>query len=304
MGRVLVAGSINMDIVATAPRHPRIGETLMGDAVDHFPGGKGSNQAVAAARSGVPTSLVAVVGQDEDGERLRDFLIESGVSDAHVRTASDSPSGTAIIVVAGGENAVVVVSGANALLGPSDVERVPIKPDDVLLSQFETKEETILAFFERGKSAGARTLLNPSPQRECSDRLLGLSDVIVVNELELEQYSASLGIDGDVTDVLEALGRIAQRRDQAVVVTLGGRGCLVARGGATTHVAGRPVKAIDTTGAGDCFLGNIAGQLVRGAALEAAAALANVAASICVTRMGAGSSMPTEHEIARAALRG
>jgi ribokinase len=299
-GRVVVAGSINMDIVVTSPHYPGLGETTMGDAVARFPGGKGSNQAVAAAGAGAPTEFIGAVGDDGEGMELRAFLDERGVGVNALRSIPGTDSGIAIVVVAEGDNAVVVVSGANAHVDPNAVESASIGPGDVLVSQFEIAEATISAFFERGKANGARTILNPSPSRDFADELWTLSDVIVVNEVEFGFLCSRRHIAGGFAQLLDSVGSLIEREDQAVVVTLGPEGCVVVSRQQAVRIPGRPVHVVDTTGAGDCFLGYMAGRLVLDDGLVAAAEQANIASSLCVQRMGAGTSMPTATEVAAA----
>jgi ribokinase len=302
-GRVLVAGSINMDTVVTAPRQPRVGETLIGEGVSRHPGGKGSNQVVAAAASGAVTEFIGAVGDDEAGAQLRGFLEQRGVHTGHLRSIPGVDSGLAVVLVAAGDNSVVVVSGANAHLKPDALADLSIDPGDVLVSQFEIEVQTVEAFFERGKASGARTLLNPSPVHEFSERLLALSDVIVVNEIELVALGEARGLHGE-RDRLADLGSLIVRAGQAVVVTLGADGCVVTAGGKTTEIPGRATQVVDTTGAGDCFLGYMAGRLAAGDDLIESCRVANVASHLCVQRMGAGSSMPSAEEVAAAIAAG
>lgn len=298
-GRVLVAGSINEDLVLSSPRHPHVGETVIGEAMTRHPGGKGSNQAVAAAASDVPTEFIGAVGDDEAGARLRAFLEERGVGVDHLRSIPGVDSGFALIVVAGGDNAVVVISGANARLGTEALAEVSVEGGDVLLSQFEVSEEVVGRFFEEGKAAGAHTVLNTSPYRPVSRALLALSDTVVVNEIELRHLGEDRGLSGPIERLLAELTR-ELREGQALVATLGADGCVVATSEQTVPIPGRRVPVVDTTGAGDCFVGFMAGRLVRGDDLISAANLANVAASLCVQRLGAGSSMPVAAEVAEA----
>jgi ribokinase len=298
--RVVVAGSVHLDFVVTAPRHPQVGETIIGIDVANFPGGKGANQAVAAARAGCATLLVGCVGDDDAASALRTFLRDSGVELTYLRTVP-GPTGRAFVTVAGDDNAVVVIRGADAHTSPDDVARIPLTASDVIISQFELDNDTVEAFFTAGKAASALTLLNPSPSRVTPASLWYSSDVIVVNEIELEWLRrAGDGAESE-TKVKDRAASLLVREDQAIVVTLGPNGCLVVdRMGATT-IPGRAADVIDTTGAGDCFLGNMASQLAAGRDLRAAAEVANVAASIAVQRMGAAISMPTTMETDRAA---
>src|SRR5512144_1225660 len=185
MGRVFVAGSINMDVVATAERHPRIGETVAGQAVLYFPGGKGANQAVAAAKLGASTTLIGRLGTDAFGRQLRTFLAAQGVDLALVKDTAGTHSGTAIITIANADNTIVVVPGANALVSADDVAAPVLAKGDVAVSQFEIPLPTIAAFFKRARAAQATTILNPAPAMACSPELLDLVDILILNETEL-----------------------------------------------------------------------------------------------------------------------
>src|SRR5712675_2563523 len=182
MGRVFVAGSINMDVVATAERHPRIGETVTGDAVLYFPGGKGANQAVAAAKRGTPTTLIGRLCKDAFGDQLKAFLAAEGIDLSFVQQTSQAHTGTAIITIANADNTIVVIPGANALVSAEDVAAPVLAKGDVAVSQFEIPQATIAAFFKRARAAGATTILNPAPAIACSPGLLELVDIMILNE--------------------------------------------------------------------------------------------------------------------------
>ena len=298
MGRVFIAGSINMDVVATADRHPKVGETVAGRQVLYFPGGKGANQAVAASRLGVKTTLIGRLGKDSFGAELRMFLGAQGIELGSVRDA-DTHSGTAIITVAASDNTIVVIPGSNALVSADDVANVPLAKGDVAVSQFEIPLPTIAAFFQRARSAGATTLLNPAPAQKMSAELLALVDILVLNETELGFLAGVELSDGDeAATIIDVARQLQAREDQTICVTLGKRGVLALAGREEFAVPGRAVKAVDTTGAGDCFVGALAAQLAEGVSLRTALAFANAAASISVQRMGAGPSMPTAAEVA------
>lgn len=302
MGRVFVAGSINMDVVATADRHPKVGETVAGRQVLYFPGGKGANQAVAAVRLGARTTLIGRLGKDSFGAELKAFLCDQGIDLGYVVETADAHTGTAIITVAQADNTIVVVPGANGLVGAEDVEVVPLLAGDVAVSQFEIPMPAIAAFFRRARAAGATTLLNPAPAQAMSRELLALVDILVLNETELGFLAGSELSESDEAAKIIAVARQLQaREDQTICVTLGKRGVLALAGGEEIAVPGRVVKAVDTTGAGDCFVGALAAQLADDAPLRTALAFANAAASISVQRMGAGPSMPTAAEV-KAAL--
>ncbi len=289
MGRVFVAGSINMDVVATADRHPKVGETVAGRQVLYFPGGKGANQAVAASRLGAGTTLIGRLGKDSFGAELGTFLADQGIDLGYVVEMAEAHTGTAIITVAEADNTIVVVPGANGLVGAEDVEVVPLLKGDVAVSQFEIPLPTIAAFFGRAREAGAVTVLNPAPAQKMPGELLALVDILVLNETELGFLGGSeLSDDDEAARIIDVARKLQARQDQTICVTLGKRGVLALAGREEITVPGRAVKAIDTTGAGDCFVGALAAQLADDVPLRAALAFANAAASISVQRMGAG----------------
>jgi ribokinase len=299
MARVFVAGSINMDVVATASRHPKVGETVPGNAVHYFPGGKGANQAVAAAKLGAPTILIGRFGTDAFGQQLRKFLGQQGVDLAFTKDSADIHTGTAIITVADADNTIVVVPGANALVSADDVAAPALAKGDVAVSQFEIPQATIAAFFKRARAAGATTILNPAPAIACEPGLLDLVDILILNETELGLLTNTGLHDGDdPARFVEAARSLQSGPDRIICVTLGKRGALALIGGEVLTIAGRAVQAVDTTGAGDCFVGALAAQLAGGRAISDALGYANAAASICVQRMGAAPSMPTAAEVA------
>ncbi|OCK61480.1 ribokinase [Bradyrhizobium sp. LMTR 3] len=298
MGRVFVAGSINMDVVATADRHPKVGETVAGRAVHYFPGGKGANQAVAAAKLGAPSTLIGRLGADAFGQQLRQFLTAQGVDLALVKDTADVHTGTAVITIADADNTIVVVPGANALVSTGDVTAPVLAKGDVAVSQFEIPQATIIAFFKRARAAGATTILNPAPATVCGPELLDLVDILVLNETELGLLAQTdLRDTDDPIRFAEAARCLPAGSEKIVCVTLGKRGVLALVGGEPSLIAGRAVKAVDTTGAGDCFVGALAAQLANGKAIRDALEYANAAASICVQRMGAAPSMPTAAEV-------
>jgi len=301
MGRVFVAGSINMDVVATAERHPSVGETVAGKEVPYFPGGKGANQAVAAAKLGVRTALIGRLGKDAFGAELRTFLVGQGVDLGFVRETAAAHTGTAIITLADADNTIVVVPGANGLVTPDDVAAVPLAKGDIAVSQFEIPLPAINAFFARARTAGAMTILNPAPASLVDSELLALVDILVLNETELGLLAkAELREDDAATRFVAAAKALQARHDQSICITLGKRGAVALIDGQTIVVPGRAVKAVDTTGAGACFVGALAAQLARGALIRDALGYANAAASISVQRMGAAPSMPTATEVAAA----
>jgi ribokinase len=298
MGHVFVAGSINMDVVATADRHPRTGETVAGHTVHYFPGGKGANQAVAAAKLGAPTTLIGRVAKDAFGDQLKMFLAAQGIDLSFVRETAGVHSGTAIITVAHADNTIVVIPGANGSVTPVDVEAPALAKGDIAVSQFEIPLPAIAAFFKRARAAGATTILNPAPAKEFSRELLDLVDVLILNETELGFLARTeLRDTDDHVRFIEAARSLGVAKDKVICVTLGKRGLVALIDGRPHIDDGRPVKAVDTTGAGDCFVGAVAALLADGQSLQSAFGYANIAASICVQRMGAAPSMPTAEEV-------
>jgi ribokinase len=300
MGRVFVAGSINMDVVATAERHPRVGETVAGREVLYFPGGKGANQAVAAAKLGAATTLIGRVGIDGFSRELHTFLAAQGVDLTFVQDTPEAHTGTAVITVANADNTIVVIPGANALVSAADVAMPLLAKGDVAVSQFEIPLPAISAFFARARAAGAMTILNPAPALPFDRELLDLVDILILNESELGFLASSeLRDTDDHARFIEAARLLQAGTDRIICVTLGKRGVVALVDGEPVVISGRVVEAVDTTGAGDCFVGAIAAQLANGHTIRDAFDYANVAASICVQRMGAAPSMPTAAEVSR-----
>src|SRR5664280_110715 len=298
MGRVFVAGSINMDVVATASRHPRIGETVAGNAVRHCPGGKGANQAVAAAKLGAPTTLIGRIGKDAFGDQLKTFLAAQGIDLTFVRETAGVHTGTAIITVANADNTIVVIPAANATVTAAEVAAPTLAKGDIAVSQFEIPLPTISAFFKRARAEGATTILNPAPATQFDAELLDLVDILILNETELGFLTkAELRDTDDDARFIEVARLLQTGIDKIVCVTLGRRGVLALIDGKPLIVPGRAVKAVDTTGAGDCFVGAVAAQLAGGKSIGDALDYANAAASICVQRMGAAPSMPSAAEV-------
>src|SRR5260370_5633265 len=262
MGRVFVAGSINMDVVATANRHPRIGETVAGNAVLYFPGGKGANQAVAAAKLCAPTTLIACLAKDAFGGELKAFLAAQGVDLTFLQQTSEAHTGTALITIANADNTIVVVPGTNALVSAADVAAPTFAKGDIAVSQFEIPLHTISAFFERARAAGVTTILNPAPAIEAERELLDLADILILNETELGLLAKTEHYHNDApARVIEAARSLQTSQDKTVCVTLGWRGALALIDGRPLIIPGRALKAIDTTGACECLFRAAAAQL-------------------------------------------
>jgi ribokinase len=287
-----------MDVVATAERHPRIGETVAGNAVHYFPGGKGANQAVAAAKLGAPTTLIGRLGKDAFGRELRSFLAAQAIDLAFLQETTEAHTGTAVITIAKADNTIVVIPGANALLSAADVAAPTFANGDIAVSQFEIPRPAISAFFKQARAAGATTILNPAPALEFGGEMLDLVDILIFNETELGFLTKrELRDTDDHARFIEAARSLQAGKDKTICVTLGKRGVLALVDGKPLIVPGRAVKAVDTTGAGDCFVGAVAAQLAGRKSMGDALDYANAAASICVQRMGAAPSMPTAAEV-------
>jgi len=304
--RVVVFGGINMDLVAGVTRISTPGETVAGHSFATYPGGKGGNQALAAHRASggeAAVLLVGKVGDDALGQELLDFYREQGLATDFVARSAAQPTGTALIQVEreGGQNSIVVVVGANGDFTPDDMAAVPLAAGDILLSQFEVPLDSIGALFDRGRSLGTVNILNPAPAKPIDGGLLGLVDILAPNETELALLSgAAITEDSSDEEIETAARSLISHSDQNIVVTLGSRGALAIMGNETLRVPGRPVAPVDTTGAGDCFVGTLAAALARGLSFADALATANAAASLSVQREGAGTSMPSAEEIAEA----
>ncbi len=285
---VLVAGSANLDLVVRAARVPAPGETLLGRDFARYPGGKGANQAVAAARAGgAPTRMLVALGDDANAQPLEASLRDAGVACTIVRSAE--PTGVALICVADdGENAIIVASGANATLKASDLPG--LDAIGCLLLQLESPLDAVTAWARKARDAGVRVVLNaaPAPADGVPDALLGCVDVLVVNEGELAAVAAARGARAD--DTMAA--KLACIGVACIVVTLGALGA-AARDGEQWHLQpGFPVEPVDTTGAGDTFCGVLAAGLARGDALDAAMRRACAASALACTRPGAQTGVP------------
>lgn len=294
MNSIVVLGSANLDLVVRQPRMPEPGETIFGSGFDTVPGGKGLNQAIAAARAGGEVAFLGAVGNDEFGDRLAAALTADAI-DVRGLVRTDSASGVALInVLDDGENSIVVVSGANSdITALDDDAREAIADADYVVAQLERPLDLVRAAFLAARASGTTTVLTPAPARPLDDQILELSDILIPNAGE------ACAIAGEADETAAALA--LSRRCGLVVMTRGGRGVLVARAGEIVADApARPVVPIDTTAAGDTFAGVLVARLAHGDALERALDAATVAASIAVTREGASSSMPMWAEIAAA----
>lgn len=291
---VVVVGSINMDMVSHSTRLPGPGETLVGEAFVMAPGGKGANQAVAAARLGAAVSFVSRVGTRQHGAELLQALADDGIACGGVVRDPAALPGIAVIMVAsdGGENSIVYVPGSNADLSIVDVaaSAAVLQSAGVVVAQLEVPVPAIQQAFELAHGAGAVTVLNAAPALSVPDALLQLTDWLVLNETEVAQLAG-------IADVQAAARSLLQRGPKTVLVTLGADGVLLCTAAGIEHLPAHAVKAVDTVGAGDTFVGGLATGLAEGLAAADAVRLGQAAAAIAVSRSGVQSAMPRRAEL-------
>lgn len=279
---VAVLGSANLDLVVRTGRRPATGETVLGTDYAEYPGGKGLNQAVAAARSGARTAFVGAIGDDDAGQQLRAVAVEAGIDIGHLQVRSDAPTGRAVITVSDdADNSIIVVPGANSLVEPD------FPPCRVLTAQLEIPPDVVTSAFTSARKAGIRTVLNPAPATHLAPELLAVTDVIVPNEHEIDLIG----------------GPAALREVSTIIVTLGDRGVRATearRGGDPLewHVEAFAARPVDTTGAGDAFCGALAARLAAGDELRDAVRWASAAGALATTTHGAVPSLPHRATIA------
>jgi ribokinase len=292
---IAVVGSLNMDAIARVAHLPAPGETVLASGFVQALGGKGANQAVAAARAGSAVEFVGRVGVDLAGEALVTSLRSAGVNTRHVVRDVGGSTGTALIAVdSQGQNSIVVVPGVNANLHVEDIDaaRDVIERSSIVLLQLEIPLETVQYAAEMAHRSGTTVLLNPSPAQELPASLLNLVDILVPNEEEVAYLSGM----GSPVDPASAAGMLRTNGAESVVVTLGDRGAAVIDENGETDIYAYDVEAVDTTGAGDAFVGNLAAALDAGQSLEEAARMASAAAALSVQAAGAQASMPSREQ--------
>ncbi len=286
---VLVLGSINVDIVCQVDHLPRCGETVMALDTARVPGGKGANQAIAAALSGTRVEMVGLVGDDADGRFMVEQLAASGVGVTGVGVHARIATGTAVIAVdRQGENLIIVASGANAHV------EAPVEPrSGILLVQAETP---LVAIAETMRAAVGKVVFNAAPVVPGAEALFPLCDVVIVNETELSAFANGPASDAQASAEAKAQSLLSHP-GQWIIVTLGRAGVMLVGASETVRLAGHTMDTVDTTGAGDCFCGVFAAGLDHGFTIEQAARSANAAAALSTARRGAGSSMPSADEV-------
>ncbi|BCF88316.1 ribokinase [Paraburkholderia largidicola] len=299
-GHVTVVGSLNMDLVARAPRLPQPGETLAGHAFAQVAGGKGGNQAVAAARLGAQVSMLGCVGADPNGAQLRAGLEAEGIDCTALETSTTEPTGVALIIVDdGSQNAIVIIAGSNGEVTPATLARheAALAAAQVVICQLETPPAAVHAALAAARRLGKTVILNPAPATgPLPADWLPLIDYLIPNELEAATLTGlPVTSPAEANAAADALRRAGARN---AIVTLGAQGLVAALGeAAPQHFDAPRVKAVDTTAAGDTFIGGFAAQLACGADVADAIRFAQRAASLSVTRAGAQPSIPTRAEV-------
>jgi len=289
---IVVFGSLNMDLMVRVERAPRAGETLRGLGFLTNPGGKGANQAVACARQGARVAMAGCVGTDAFGDALRDALAGDRIDVSHVRRVEGSTGVAVVMVDAQGENRITLVPGANDLV-KADPQALQ---GQFLLLQCEVPMPEVVQAARIMRARGATVVMNPAPVCQLPDELWPLVDIIVANEIEASEL-AGLPVS-DAESAAAAAAAIRRRGPSAAIVTLGGQGVLLADGERSRHFPARQVAVVDTTAAGDTFIGATCAALAAGMPMDAAVTRGIDAAAICVTRAGAQASIPYLHELA------
>lgn len=296
--RVVIFGSLNMDLVVRVPQMPRPGETLAGYSFFSNPGGKGANQAVACRRQGAMVEMVGQVGDDSFGAQLRAAMEVEGVESRGVATAAGQATGVAVIMVDDhAQNCIAVVAGANALVCEHDAEalRPQLADAAMLLLQLEVPMPAVVRAAVVARQVGCRVLLNPAPAQELPEVLWPLIDILVVNETEAKMLAGVVGVGRE--NAAEVAVLLLQRGPREVIITLGEHGVVCASVGRVQSYDAVKVHTMDTTAAGDTFIGALVAMLVEGRDMAHAVRHALHAAAICVTRLGAQASMPSRAEV-------
>lgn len=295
MPDIIVVGSLNADLVVRTPRFPQPGETISGEDLQVILGGKGANQAVAAARHGAQVAMLGRVGKDNFGDFLLDNLRQNDVGVQYVQRDNAS-TGTAIIVVdSNGQNSIVLSAGANGKVSLEDVNAASFADLRLLLLQLEIPIPTVFAAAQRAHKEGMQVILNPAPAKQLPEELISLADYLIPNETEL-----GLLTDMDVHDLPSAeraAKSLIERGVKNVIVTLGSKGALIVSPAQTTHVETFKVNVVDTTAAGDAFIGGFGYSLLQNKSLAEAARYGCACGALATTTFGAQPSLPTKEEV-------
>jgi ribokinase len=297
MGKILIIGSLNMDMVINTPRIPVIGESIAGKGFFTSPGGKGANQAVAAALLGAEVTMAGCVGGDAFGAQLRENLRAHGVDVSHIAEIDGTPTGVAMIVVHRGNNFIVFDPGANSQLTPEMAEALEgeISQSDIVMLQLEVPLATVEAAAAMAKKHGVRVLLNPAPAVELPDSIIKCVDIITPNETEADIWT---GIKPESDDSAKtALLSLRSRGIGQVIITMGSKGAMYNAGGEIRIKPVPDVKVVDTTAAGDSFNAAVAVALADGKTIDEAVEFANIVGTLTVTKKGAQASLPDMRDV-------
>jgi len=295
---IIVIGSINLDLIADVERIPSPGETISGESFKTAPGGKGANQALAAARAGAPTQMIGGVGKDGFAKQATELMLAGGVDMASVRE-SHAATGVALILVdRSGENIIAVVPGANGSVVPGDFAHTGFTADDVVLLQHEIRLETVEAALDAARAGGATSILNTAPFRQEAAAFIDKADLIIANETEFDLYAKALKLAG--ADRIAQMQAFAQKSGRTIIVTLGGDGVIAVTPDEMHKVAALKIKPVDTVGAGDTFCGYLAAGLHDGLALPDALRRAAAAGSLACLKPGAQPAIPMAKEVDQA----
>lgn len=294
MGEVIVVGSVNIDMVMSTERMPKIGETILGEDMNYFMGGKGANQAVAAARMGLPVKLFASVGDDSFGDRALKHLAKEAVDTSLINIEKNIFTGLASIFSIDGDNSIVVMPGANMLLEITEDFKKHVSEKDIVLAQMEVPLESIRNSFAMAREKKAMTILNPAPYQEGFLDFIALIDIITPNETEFESI---VGKEIDSENLEDEMIQWSKKHDTILILTRGSEGVSFVKDNKVHTIGAHKVDVKDTTGAGDTFNGILASLLAKGYSLEDAVKNANYGAAISTTKIGAQTGMPTFEEL-------
>ena len=299
MNKVTIVGSLNVDTTLRIKRMPLPGETLAAEGKSNAAGGKGANQAVSAARSGAQTAFIGEVGKDNSGQMMLDEMKANGIDVAGIRENDQVGTGTASILLdENGQNSILIYGGANQQLSPTDVEAAKdkITAADFVVAQFETPQAATLRAFQLAKANGVTTILNPAPAQKIDPEVLKLTDLIIPNETESAELTGV--IITDETSMLISAAKFAQMGVRNLIITVGAKGAFYCTQDGYSFIPAFKVNAVDTTAAGDTFIGALSSQLKPDMSnIEKALVYAQRASSLAVQKMGALPSIPTREQI-------
>ena len=298
MKKILVIGSLNMDLITKVKKSPKVGETILGEGLINIPGGKGANQSVALGKLGANVKHIGKIGKDNFGEVLKSNLKKNNVDVSYIKIDENEPTGTALIMLnEDGNNSIVVIPGANFELKKEDINEDMIKNSDILLSQFETPMETIEKAFDIGRRNGVYTVLNPAPAMEMKKKLLRNIDLLIPNETEFEIIT---GVKiNSVDDIINGSKELIKNGVKEIIVTMGKDGAVHINNEGYKEYSAYNVKAIDTTAAGDSFIGGLLSGISINEKMDDAIEFAIKVSALTVTKVGAQSSLPSLEEVSK-----